>query len=93
MDGRYFFSNSACSCELAFFEHLLQVQQHAFADAGDCEHLLGLVDQVGDLLRLGFDGLGGIAVGAHAEGILAVDFEQVGSFVENAGDGFVVHAR
>jgi hypothetical protein len=39
------------------------------------------------------DGLRGVAVGADAEGILAVDFEQVGGFVENRGDGFVVHRQ
>ncbi len=35
----------------------------------------------------------GVAIGAHAEGILAVDFEQIGGFVEKAGDGFVVHEK
>ena len=79
--------------EASFFEHFLQVQQHSLADAGDGEDLLGFADQVGNLLRLGFDGFGGVAVGADAEGILAVDFEQVGSFVEDAGDGFVVHEK
>jgi hypothetical protein len=44
-------------------------------------------------LSLGLDGFSGVAVRADAEGILAVDFEQVGGFVENAGDGFVVHSR
>ena len=58
---------------------------------GMAEHFLGFTDQVGDLLSLGLDGFGGVAVRADAEGILAVDFEQVGGFVENAGDGFVVH--
>jgi hypothetical protein len=37
------------------------------------------------------DGLRGIAVGANAEGVLAVDLEQVGGLVENVGDGLVVH--
>jgi hypothetical protein len=77
----------------AFFEHFLQVRQHSLANARDGEDFLGFADQVCDLLGKGFDGLGGIAVGADAEGILAVDFEQVGGFVENAGDGFVVHAE
>ena len=77
--------------KFALLEHFLQVQQHAFADAGDGEHFLGLADQFGDLLGLGFNGFGGVAVGADAEGILTVDFEQVGGFVENAGDGFVIH--
>ena len=77
--------------KFALFEHFLQVGQHAFADAGDGENFLGFVDDVGDLLGLGFDGFGGVAIRADAEGISAVDFEQVGGFVEDAGDGFVVH--
>ena len=70
---------------------MLQVGEHAFADAGYCEQLLRLVNQVGDLLRQRLDRLGGIAIGTNAKGILAVDFEQVGGLVENSGDGFVVH--
>ena len=53
----------------------------------------GFADEVGNLLGLSFDGFGGVAVGADAERVSAVDFEQVGSFVENAGDSLVVHAR
>ncbi len=45
----------------------------------------------GELGGLLLDGLGGAAVGADAEGVLAVDFEQGGGFVEEAGDGDVVH--
>jgi hypothetical protein len=75
----------------ALFEHFLQVQEHSLADTGDCENFLRIADQVCDLLREGFDGLGRVAVGTDAEGILPVDFEQVGGFVEDAGDGLVVH--
>jgi len=35
--------------------------------------------------------LGGIAVGADAERICCVNFEQIGGFIEDRGDGFVVH--
>jgi hypothetical protein len=35
--------------------------------------------------------LGCVAVGADAEGILRIDFEQVRGFVENVGDRLVVH--
>ena len=77
--------------EFALFEHFLQVGQHAFADARDGENFLGFVDDVGDLLGLGFDSFSRVAVRADAERISAVDFEQVGGFVEDAGDGFVVH--
>jgi hypothetical protein len=38
------------------------------------------------------DGLCGVAIGADAEGILPVDFEQVGSLVEDVRDSLVIHA-
>ncbi len=79
--------------KFSFLEHFLHVHQHAFADSRDRENFLRFVDQVGNLLRLSFNRFGGIAVGADAEGILAVNFKQVGSFVKDAGDGFVVHVR
>ena len=78
--------------ELALPEHFLQVDHHAFADASDGEHLFRLADEIRDLLRLSFNGFGGIAVRANAERIRSIDLEQVGGFVENAGDGLVVHA-
>src|ERR1035437_1060064 len=37
------------------------------------------------------DGLRGVAVRADTERVLPINFEQVGSFVENVGDGLVVH--
>ena len=40
---------------------------------------------------LRFNGFGGVAVGTDAEGIRSVNFHQVGSFVEDAGDRFIVH--
>ena len=91
--GVIFLEQLGVQREPAFFKHFLQVQQHSLADAGDGENFLGFADQVCNLLRQGFDGFCGVAVGADAEGILAVDFEQVGGFVEDAGDGFVVHAK
>ena len=54
---------------------------------------LGSPMSVFDLLRVIFDGLRGIAVGADAEGVLPIDLEQVGSFIENVGDGLVVHGQ
>ena len=54
---------------------------------------LGSAMSVFDLLRVILDGLRGVAVGADAERILPVDFEQVGGFVENVGDGLVVHGN
>jgi len=43
----------------------------------------GLADQVGDLLRLSFNGFGGVAV-EECGTSLRLDLEQVGGFVENA---------
>ena len=54
-------------------------------------HLLGIADDVFDLVRVVLDGLRGVAIGADAEGILSVDFEQVGGFEENVGDSLIVH--
>ena len=57
----------------------------------DGEKLFGLVDEGGELGGLLLDGLGGAAVGADAEGIGGVDFEERGGLVEQAGEGDVVH--
>ncbi len=79
--------------ELAGVEQFLQVRQHAFADAGNGEHLLGISDDVFDLVRVILDGLRRVAIGTDAEGILAVDLEQVGGLVEDVGDGLVIHGE
>ena len=65
--------------------------EHTLADAGNGEHLLGLADDVFDLLGVILDGLRGVAVGANAEGVLAVDLEQVGGFVKNIRESLVIH--
>ena len=66
---------------------------HAFADAGDGEERFGVGrgSEGGELSGLLLDGLGGAAVGADAEGVGGVDLEQCGGFVEQAGDGDIVH--
>ena len=46
----------------------------------------------GELGGLLLDGFGCAAVGADAEGVGGVDFEQGGGFVEQAGEGDVVHS-
>ena len=75
-------------------DEVADVGGHAFADAGDGEEELwgrrrgGEGGELGGLL---LDGLGGAAVGADAEGVGCVDFEEGGGFVEEAGDGDVVH--
>ncbi len=79
--------------KLAAPAQLLDVGRHTLADAGNLQQLLGLVDQPRDLLRQSFERLGGAAIGADAEGVVAVDLHQIGGFVEDVGDGLVVHAR
>ena len=69
---------------------ILQVRAHALADAGNFEQLLGFGNQRPDGLVERFDGFGGAAIGADAEGIVAVDLHQVGGFVQDGGDGLVV---
>ena len=75
----------------AFAENLLHVQKHALADAGHFQKLLRFLDQLRHLLGQGFDGLRRIAIRAHAKRVLPVNLEQIRSFVENGGDGFVIH--
>ena len=80
------------SSKFARTEQLLELVEHTLADTGNGEHLLGIVDDVSDLLRVVLDCLGRVSVGADAEGILPVDFQQVGGFKENIGYGLVVHS-
>ena len=69
----------------------LQVYQHALADAGNLQQLLGFADKFGDLLGQVLDRLRRVAIGTDAERILAINLEQVGSLVEQTSDSFVVH--
>ena len=89
--GAIFLQQFGVGFDAAIFEEHLQIGQHALADALDCEKFFRLRDQVGNLLRQRLDGFGGVAIGAHAKRVLPVDLEQIGSFVEKSGDGFVVH--
>ena len=86
-----FFQQLGLHRKLAVFEQLLKIHQHSLANAGNREHFLGFADDVPDLLGMILDSLGGVAVGADAERILAVDFEQISGFVQDRGDGFIVH--
>src|SRR5271157_1331510 len=72
---------------------LLDVRRHAFANAGNLQQLLRIVQQGGDLLRNPFESLSGAAIGADAERVAAVDLHQVSGFVEDVGDGLIVHAE
>ena len=53
--------------EASFTADLFQVQQHALADSGDGQHLLGFANDVFDRMRQVFDGLRCIAVRTDAE--------------------------
>ena len=75
-------------------DEVADVGGHAFADAGDGEQRFGVGlggGEGGELGGLLLDGLGGAAVGADAEGVGGVDFEESGGFFEQAGEGDVVH--
>ena len=77
--------------DLSLFEQHLEICEHAFADALNCQKFFGFLNQIGYLLRQSFYRFGGVAIGANTEGVLAVDLEQIGGFVEDAGYGFVIH--
>lgn len=76
--------------EGTLLENLLEILEHTFADTGDGEDFLGFGDDVGDLLGIAFNGVGGVAVGSDTKGVVAIDFHEIGSFVEDSGDAFVV---
>ncbi len=86
-----FLEQFALHAEAAVFEKFLQVDEHPLADDRDGQDFLGFADDVFDLLGIVFDGLGGVAIRADAEGILSVNFQQVRGLVEDVGDRLVVH--
>ena len=77
--------------ESPLLHHLLQVDEHAFADSGNGEDLFRLADDFRNLLRQALNGFGGVSVRSDAKRILRINLEQVGSLVQNAGNGFIVH--
>ena len=79
------------NAEASTFEEFLQILQHALADAGNSQHLLGFANNVANLLGMILNRLRRVAVRTDAKRILPIDFQQVGSFVQNRGDGFIVH--
>ena len=87
------FEHLGVDLDIAFAKQVLQVREHAFADAGHRQQFFRGFDERGNLLRQRLDGLGRVAIRANAKRILPVDFEQVGSFVKQAGYGFVVHGQ
>ena len=91
--GAVFFQELGVRLDAAIFEKHLQIGQHAFANALYFEKFLRLLDQVGHLLRQRFNSLRSVAIRAHSKRVLPVDLQQIGSLVENSGDGFVVHPK
>ncbi len=91
--GPVFREQLSMLAQTAFFEELLDVQQHAFADAGNSSSFFGSLIMSAICCGRASIASAAIAVGTNAEGILAIDFEQVGGFIEDAGDGFVVHGQ
>ena len=79
--------------EAAFFHHLLQVEEHALADSGNGQDLFGLADDFRNLLRQSFNRFCGVSIRTNAKRILPVYLEQVGSLIQNSGNGFVVHTE
>jgi hypothetical protein len=78
--------------EFACIEKFLQILEHAFPNARDCEDLFGVGDDVSELMRVILDGLGSVAVRTDAKGILSVDLQQVSGLKQDIGDCFVIHA-
>ena len=77
-------------------DEVADVEGHGLADAGDGEEGFGVGFGGGEGGQLGgllLDGFGGAAVGADAEDVGTIDFEQGGGFVEEAGEGEVIHKR
>src|SRR5208282_1646482 len=71
---------------------VLNVRRHAFADAGNLEKPLRLIEQGRDLFWSSFESFSRAAIGANAERVVAVDLHQIGGFVKDVGDGLIVHA-
>ncbi len=72
-------------------DELADLGAEVLTDAGDCEPCCGR--QVGDPLGGMRDGLGGVAIRADLERILALDLEQVADFGKDARDGEIVEAH
>src|SRR5215467_11510235 len=79
--------------QAAILEELLQVEQHSFANPRNLENSLGLGDEVRNALRKIFDCLSSVAIRTNAERVLPIDLKQVGGFIQQVGDGLVVHGE
>ena len=79
--------------ELSGLAELLDVGGHALADAGNFQQLLRLAEQGSNLVGRGLDRLGRAAIGADTEPVVAVDLHEIGGFVEDVRDGFVIQGE
>ena len=77
--------------ELAGLRQFLDISRHALADTGDLEKLFDVFAQLGYLTRMTLESFGRATVGADTKRVVAVDLHEIGGFVEDGGDGFVVH--
>ena len=59
--------------QLSLMQHFIQVGEHALADAGNCQHLLGIFDQIGNLLWERLNSLGRIAIRPDTKRVLPIN--------------------
>ncbi len=78
--------------ELAGVADLGEVVGHALADAGDLKKSFLIADEIRHLISEPVDGFGSVAVGADTERVLRVDLHEIGGFVKQGCDGFVIHS-
>ena len=96
MVGLYFWRSSSRRGMVPVVTRATMLAAMPLPMPGMARRALGSASGVARVAELGgllLDGLGGAAVGADAEGVGGVDFEERGGFVEETGDGDVVHKK
>ena len=79
--------------QFAFGEELADVGRHALPDSGNFQKGLVVLVDIGQLYVQAFNSFSSAAVGADAKRVVIPHLHQVGSFVEDVGNGFVVEAH
>src|SRR5436309_2018623 len=64
---------------------------HGLANTGNFQKFFRFADQLGNRLRQRLNGFGGAAVRADAEWVVAANLHEIGGFVKDVGEKFVVH--
>ena len=77
--------------QLAFGEKIANIGSHAFANTRDGQQCLVVLPDLSKLLIEALNGFSGAAVGAYTERIVTSHLHQVSGFIEDVGNGFVVH--